>query len=72
MEESRDKVVRVLFFTYKFRAGLSADEKVIKQGPSSEKVEIEKINADVEKERLKLEKKKAKMEAKVKKKYGKK
>jgi len=63
-------ILIALFFTYKYRAGLSAEEKVVTQVPSSEKVKIQRINAEVEKQRLKLEKKKAKAKAKAKKKNG--
>lgn len=56
-------IVVALLFTYRYRAGLSAEEKVEKVQPPVE-VEKEKIHAEVEKERLKLEKKKAKTEAK--------
>ena len=47
-------VVIALILTYKYRAGLSANETVVKVEPS----------AEIEKERLKIEKKKAKAEAK--------
>lgn len=56
-------VVVALLFTYKYRAGLPAEEKVL-QVQSSAELEKEKIRAKVEKERLKVEKKKAKTEAK--------
>lgn len=56
-------IVVALLFTYGYRAGLSAEEKVVQVQPSVE-IEKEKIHAEVEKERLKLEKKKAKTEAK--------
>lgn len=56
-------VVIALLFTYKYRAGLPAEEKVLQVQPSVE-FEKERIQAKVEKERLKLEKKKAKTEAK--------
>lgn len=65
-------ILTALVFTYKYRAGLSAEEKVVTQAPSSEKIKIRSINAEVEKKRLKLEKKKAKAEAKAKKKNDKK
>ena len=52
-----------LFFTYKYRPGLSVEQKVLHVHPSDE-VEREKIKAKVEKERLKVEKKKVKAEAK--------
>ena len=53
-----------MFFTYKYRSGLSSVEKPVQIQTGSEEVEKEKINAEVEKERLKVEKKKAKAEAK--------
>jgi len=56
-------IVFALLFTYKYRSGLSAEEKFVQVEPSVE-LEKEKIGAEVEKERLKLEKKKAKAEAK--------
>ena len=56
--------VVALFFTYKYRSGLSSVEKPVQIQTGSEEVEKEKINAEVEKERLKVEKKKAKAEAK--------
>ncbi len=62
-------IVVALIFTYKYRAGLSAKEKVLSP---SEELGKEKIKADVEKSRLKVEKKKAKAEAKAKKKANKK
>lgn len=43
-----------LFFTYKYRAGLSSQEKII----------IVDASVEIEKERLKLEKKRTKAEAK--------
>lgn len=56
-------IVIALIFTYRYRAGLPAEEKVLQVQPSAE-LEKEKIRAKVEKERLKVEKKKAKTEAK--------
>jgi len=56
-------IVVALIFTYRYRAGLSAGDQIIKVEPSVE-IEKEKIKAEVEKERLKVEKKKAKTEAK--------
>ena len=56
-------VVVALIFTYRYRLGLSAEEKIVKIPPSVE-LEKEKIGAEVEKQRLKLEKKKAKAETK--------
>jgi len=60
-------IIIALIFTYRYRTGLSAEEKVVKVEKiesSSDEVERERISADVEIERLKLEKKKAKSEAK--------
>jgi hypothetical protein len=63
-----------IFFTYKYRSGLTVqqEQKVIQFKTTSEDIEKEKIHAEVEKERLKVEKKKAKAEAKRKKKSNKK
>jgi len=58
-------ILIALFFTYKYRPGLSATQDFIFP---SEELEKEKICAEVEKERLKVEKKKAKNEAKAQKK----
>ena len=63
-------IIVALIFTYRYRAGLLADDKALKLKPS-EDLEKEKIRADLEKERLKTEKKKAKAEAKAKKKSNK-
>jgi len=52
-------IVVALIFTYRYRAGLSAEDTIVKVEPSVE-IEKERIKAEVEKERLKLEKKKAK------------
>ena len=57
-------IIVALIFTYRYRGGLTAEEKVLKVESSSDEVEKEKIRADVEKEKLKLEKKKAKAETK--------
>jgi hypothetical protein len=56
-------IIVALLFTYRYRAGLSAEETVAQVEPSVE-IEKERLKAEVEKERLKLEKKKAKAEAK--------
>lgn len=64
-------IIVALIFTYRYRAGLSAEDTIIKVEPSVE-IEKERLKAEVEKERLKIEKKKAKSEAKVQKKEGKK
>ena len=53
-----------LFFTYKYRSGVSSDEKIILTSTPSNDLEKDKLRAEVEKERLKVEKKKAKAEAK--------
>lgn len=57
-----------IFFTYKYRSGLTVqqDEKIIRVKTTSDDVEKEKIHAKVEKEKLKLEKKKIKAEVKKK------
>jgi hypothetical protein len=57
-------ILVALIFTYKYRAGVSATEQVVKVEPSVE-LEKERLNAEVEKERLKVEKKKVKAEAKA-------
>jgi hypothetical protein len=64
-------IVVALIFTYRYQAGLSAEDTIVKVEPSAE-VEKERLNAEVEKERLKVEKKKVKAEAKAQKKAGKK
>lgn len=56
-------IVVALIFTYKYRAGLSAEDTIVKVEPSVE-IEKERLKSEVEKERLKLEKKKAKSEVK--------
>jgi hypothetical protein len=61
-----------LFYAYKYRSGLSSEQKVIQVQSFSKEFEKEKIRSEVEKERLKIEKKKAKAEAKSKKKVAKK
>jgi len=53
-----------VFFTYKYRSGLSAEQKNV--------VEVQIKSDEIEKERLKVEKKKAKVEAKKAKKSSKK
>ena len=57
-------IVIALLFTYIYRSGLSAEDKIIQVEPSVE-LEKEKLQVEVEKERLKLEKKKTKIEAKT-------
>lgn len=56
-------IIVSLLFTYRYRAGLSAEEKTV-----TKIIEQSKDDIDLEKERLKIEKKKAKVEAKTKKK----
>ena len=56
-------VVISLIFTYRYRAGINVEEKVI-QVQTSEDIEKEKIRSEVEIERLKIEKKKIKTNAK--------
>lgn len=58
-------IMIALILTYKYRRGLTAKPD---RPPTSEKIEKQKIQAEVEKERLKIEKKKAKAEAKARKK----
>jgi hypothetical protein len=53
-----------IFFTYKYRSGLIAEEKQIEVHFSSPDLKIVNTKAEIEKERLKLEKKKTKSEAK--------
>ena len=65
-------VLIAVFFTYKYRSGLSAEQKAIEVHRQSENADKEKISAEIEKERIKVEKKKAKAEAKKAKKAGKK
>ena len=60
-------IIIALIFTYIYRSGLSAEDKIVQVEPSVE-LEKEKLHAEVEKEHLKLEKKKAKAEAKAEKK----
>lgn len=64
-------IIIALIFTYRYQAGLSAEDTVIKVEPSVE-IEKERVKAEVEKERVKVEKKKLKAETKAKKKAGKK
>jgi hypothetical protein len=61
-----------LFYTYKYRSGLTLEEKNGQVQAVSDDVEKERIHAEVEKERLKVEKKKAKAKAKREKKSNKK
>jgi membrane glycosyltransferase len=56
-------IVVALILTYKYRIGLSSEEKIVQVEPSVE-LEKERLKAEVEKQRLKTEKKKAKAEAK--------
>jgi len=64
-------IIVALFFTYRYRAGLSYEDKIIKM----EKIESykddfekEKIKSELEKKRIKIQKKKTKAEVKAKKK----
>ena len=59
-------ILIALFFTYKYRSGLSTQQKTVQE------VHIHTNEAEIEKERLKVEKKKAKTEAKKVKKSNKK
>jgi len=61
-------IVIALLFTYRFRAGLSAEDTIKTVEQPNVEIEKARINAEVEKERLKVEKKKAKAETKAKKK----
>lgn len=54
--------------TYKYRSGLTSEQKIIEVHTSSGDVEKEMIKTEVEKEHLKLEKKKSKVQLKSKKK----
>ena len=60
-------VVVAILLTYRYRAGLSAEDKVVQAEPSVE-LEKERLKTEVERERLKVEKKKVKAEAKARKK----
>ena len=53
-----------LIFTYRYRTGLSADEKSVQVYPFTDEVRKEKIRSKFEKEHLKIEKKKTKAEIK--------
>ena len=58
-------IVVALIFTYRYSAGLSAEEAVTHVQPSTDiELEKEKLKAKLEKKRLKIEKKKAKAEIK--------
>ncbi len=66
-------IVISLIFTYRYRAGLSYEDKTVKIEKiesSRDELEKEKIRVETEKKRLKLEKKKAKGEVKKNKKAG--
>ena len=52
-----------LIYTYRYRTGLSADEKSVQYSPTDE-MDKEKIRSKLEKEHLKIEKKKTKAEIK--------
>ena len=61
-------IIVALVFTYRYRSGLTYEEKVVKVESSESKkdnIERERINAELEKKRLKLEKKKVKAELKT-------
>ena len=58
-------ILIALLFTYRYRSGLSMNEKNEKTISSSEAIEKEKIESDIEKQRLKLEKKRLKSESKT-------
>ena len=58
-------ILIAVFFTYKYRPGLYADQKKVVE------INVENKDANLEKEKLKLEKKKAKTEAKKAKKINK-
>ena len=60
-------IIISLFFTYKYRSGLSARDEIVQVQPSIE-LEKDKLKAEVEKERLKLEKKRVKSKMKKEKK----
>ena len=64
-------IIIALIFTYRYQAGLSAEDTIVKVEPSPE-IAKERLKTEVEKERLKVEKKKLKSEAKAKKKAEKK
>jgi hypothetical protein len=53
-----------VIFTYKYRSGLSSEQKIIEIHTNSENIDKEILKSKLEKERLKIEKKKAKSEAK--------
>ena len=57
-------ILVALIFTYRYRAGVSIPDQVVKVETSAE-IEKERLKTEVEKERLKDEKKKAKAEAKA-------
>ncbi len=54
-------ILTALFFTYRYRAGLSTRQK---RGPAVEPAQEDRLQAEAARERLKLDKKKAKTEAK--------
>ncbi|MFO8077453.1 MAG: hypothetical protein R6U21_02250 [Thermoplasmatota archaeon] len=58
-------ILFALFFTYRYRTGLSITEEKANNILPSEAIAKEKIQSDLEKERLKLEKKRIKAEAKA-------
>jgi len=64
-------IIIALIFTYRYRIGLTSEEKIVKVESLSDEIEKEKIRAEVEKEQLKVEKKKTKTEIKKEKKSNK-
>jgi hypothetical protein len=60
-------ILVALIFTYRYRAGLTAEVNVVRD-ESSIDLEKEKLKSKIEKERLKIEKKKAKAKLKTEKK----
>jgi hypothetical protein len=57
-----------VILTYRYRSGLTSEQKIIQIHSSSESIEKEQLKAKTEKERLKIEKKKAKASFKAEKK----
>jgi hypothetical protein len=61
-------IIIALIFTYRYRAGLSYQEKTVKIErieTSKDDIKKEELKAELEKERLKLEKKRIKAESKA-------
>lgn len=61
-----------VFYTYRYRSGLSDEQKKIEVHIKSKDYKKQEIEAKVEKQRLKVEKKKEKNDAKIIKKFNKK